>query len=210
MERAGNGNRIVQYLLGRLPEDERRQFDEQLFTNADYFERLVATEDELIDDYLLGRLPSSERQQFEKTFLTNPFLRKKVALAKALIDYIDSRVEGSGGSQAIPPLHLQRAGFGPQFRPKKDKPSAGLLLDGLRNYRLSLYVIAAVRVAILALIWFLIFRATVASGFNSSIIFYILTTLFALYVPLEAVSMLRAIKEARLALAASQAEADPS
>lgn len=203
----------MQYLLGELPEDERQQFDEQLITNADYSERLMATEDELIDDYLLGQLSEGERERFERTFLTNPFLRKRVALAKALLDYIDSSVAGADAlGKGFLYSRKPRYPSSHPFKLNKLKSHLGteLVPQGLEHYRVSLYVIAVVRVTILALLWFFIYLTTFASSLHSPIIFYVLTVLFALYVPLEAVSLHRAVKDARLAFAESQAETDPS
>jgi anti-sigma-K factor RskA len=211
MEQHSNGRQIEQYLLGQLPEDKQERLEEQLFTDDEYFERLRATEDALIDDYLLDRLSAHEREQFEQTFLTNLFLRKRVALAKALLDYIDSKA-ASAGAQDSPHLFFKRGRISQKSVTRRIKATVApkLTPHGLRDYRVSLYVIAAVRVAILALIWSFIYQATFASSFHSPVISYVLTVLIVLYVPLEAVNLLRTVRSARLALAESQAEADPS
>jgi anti-sigma-K factor RskA len=211
MEQHSNGRQIVQYLLGQLPEDKQERLEEQLFTDDEYFERLIATEDELIDDYLLDRLSAGERKQFERTFLTNPFLRKRVALAKALLDYIDSSV-ASAEVRDSPHRFSRKTRISQQTVARRIKAEGAhkLMSHGLRDYWVSLYVIAAVRVAILTLIWSFIYQATFAGSFHSPVIFYVLTVLIVLYVALEAVSLLRTVKDARLALAESQAEADPS
>ncbi len=95
MEDLQNGKTKIQYLLGELSAEEQRHIDEQLFVNDDYFERLMATEDELIEDYLRGRLSATERQQFERNFLNSADLRKKVDRTKLLLTYIDDAVRRS-------------------------------------------------------------------------------------------------------------------
>src|SRR5258705_594209 len=100
MEQLQNGKRIVQYLLGELSAEERRQLDEQLFVNDDYFERLMVTENELIDDYLRGGLSEVERELFERNFLNSAHLRRRINLAKSLLTYIDDKARI--GSQTVP------------------------------------------------------------------------------------------------------------
>lgn len=208
MEQHSNGKQIVQYLLGQLPEDKQQRLEEQLFTDEEYFERLKTTEDELIDNYLLGRLSMREREQFEKTFLTKPFLREKVNLAKALIDYIDKSVGASVASVSEDYLSI----FFSRWNARKAEhiTEVGAGVAWLQNYLTSLCIMAAVRVVILALLWFSIYRVTFTSSFHSPIIFYFLTTLIVLYVPLEAVIVLSSARDARLVLAETEQEIDPS
>lgn len=216
MKQRSNGKQIVQYLLGDLPEEEQQQLDEQFFVNDDYFERLMATEDELIDDYLRGRLSAHERERFERNFLTSPFLRERVTLAKALIDYIDGKVRVG----AAMPSSIQHLGFGKHRSSAgeavsvKDEDNAAeayrYLKQGLRGYQASLCVIAAGRLVILAFLWVFMYRLTFTSDFHSYRIFYILSTLIVLYVLLESLNLSRAASEAHLVLIETGSETDRS
>ena len=75
---------MIQYLLGALPKQWRERFEEMLFTEQDYLERLRLAEDKLVDDYVSETLTAEEREQFEKYYLTSERRRQKVAMALAL------------------------------------------------------------------------------------------------------------------------------
>ncbi|MBI3950501.1 MAG: hypothetical protein HY314_08615 [Acidobacteria bacterium] len=76
---------IVRYLLGELLEAEQIRLEERFFTDEEYFERLQAVEDDLIDDYVRGELSRRERERFEIYFLASPGRRERVEFARALM-----------------------------------------------------------------------------------------------------------------------------
>jgi hypothetical protein len=76
---------IKRYLLGELPVAEQRRLEEQLFSDAEAFERLAAVEEDLIDDYVCGDLSQKQRERFERHFLISPERRERLALAKTLV-----------------------------------------------------------------------------------------------------------------------------
>jgi hypothetical protein len=55
------------------------------FSEAQAFERLMAIEDDLIDDYVCGDLSRQQRERFERHFLVSPERRERLALAEALV-----------------------------------------------------------------------------------------------------------------------------
>jgi len=75
---------IRRYLLDDLPLQEMERVEEQLLTDASYFEQFSIAEDELIDAYVKGRLAGEERKKFSRHFLAVPGLRQDVNFAKAL------------------------------------------------------------------------------------------------------------------------------
>lgn len=75
---------INQFLLGELSEEERQQFEEQWFDQDDFFQEVLAAEDDLIDAYVRGTLSSQQRTRFEAQFLNSPQQRQRVEFAKAL------------------------------------------------------------------------------------------------------------------------------
>ena len=97
---------MIRYLLGDVSEDEQLRLEEQFFTDEDSYQQLTALEDELRYDYAQGNLTPRERQLFEKRFLTTPADRKKVDLAKAVL-------QKSSSSRCPCRWSPQR----PQFRP---------------------------------------------------------------------------------------------
>ncbi len=80
-----NEKSLVGYLLGNLSEEEMTRVEERLFTNDEYYERLLAVEDDLRYDYLQGNLSERERLAFEKRFLPFAQDRGKLDFASALL-----------------------------------------------------------------------------------------------------------------------------
>jgi hypothetical protein len=76
--------RVSQYLLGDLSEEDQAQLEEQFFNDDEYFDSMLAIEDELIDDYAQGELSPRQRELFEKHFLCSPERRSRVEFAQAL------------------------------------------------------------------------------------------------------------------------------
>jgi hypothetical protein len=71
------------YVLDRLAEEEKYEYEEICFTDMDELTLLEVTRDEVIDDYLTGALSPDERRSFESYFLSSPGNRLDVAMAKA-------------------------------------------------------------------------------------------------------------------------------
>jgi len=84
-QRADSEKVMIRYLLGDVPEDEQIRVEERFFTDDEYFEQLLALEDDLIDDYVNGELTDREREQFEEYFLASPTRRQRVEFAKTFM-----------------------------------------------------------------------------------------------------------------------------
>ena len=76
---------MVRYLLGELPEKEQVALEELCFTDNDTFERMWASENELVDDYVRDRLQGPERDRFESHYLASPVHQRRVQAAKFLL-----------------------------------------------------------------------------------------------------------------------------
>lgn len=83
-EEADNEKLLVRYLLGNLPEEQRQQVEGMFLSNDQFYERLLALENELFYDYAQNKLSPDEREQFEKRFLSSDRNRKRAMLASAL------------------------------------------------------------------------------------------------------------------------------
>ena len=68
-ERMAAEERLVQFLLGGLPEAEHEAVEERLFTDEPLQAELDKVTDDLIHDYVAGRLGAEERGRFETHFL---------------------------------------------------------------------------------------------------------------------------------------------
>lgn len=75
---------ISQFLLGELSEENKAQLEAQFFNDDEYFDYMLAIEDELIDDYAQGALSPHQRELFEKHFLNSAERRSRVEFARAL------------------------------------------------------------------------------------------------------------------------------
>jgi hypothetical protein len=75
---------LTRYLLGTLTEAEQAQVEEQLFADADCYDRLCALKEELTDQCVLGELPRKEQQVFARRFLRTADGREDALFARAL------------------------------------------------------------------------------------------------------------------------------
>ena len=76
--------RIKDYLLGRIPEEEDAEVGARLLTDHQFYEELSIVEDELVDRYLGGTLSDSDRESFESHFVSSYERQQKIRFARAL------------------------------------------------------------------------------------------------------------------------------
>jgi hypothetical protein len=86
-------DRRVQYLLGRLPEDEQETFERDALADDGRFEALLAAEDDLIDAYVAGGLSGEDARRFEARFLPVPARRERVEFARSLRRLVQAEVD---------------------------------------------------------------------------------------------------------------------
>lgn len=79
---------LTRYALGRLSEVELERVEERIFSDRDFFERLLVVEDELIDAYASGRVRGDDRQRFQRYLLQNKADRERVAFARQLAEVV--------------------------------------------------------------------------------------------------------------------------
>jgi anti-sigma-K factor RskA len=89
---------LVQYLLGKLPEEKSAEVEDRAFADDDFRQTLEAAEADLIDEYVRGELSESDRRAFEQRFLASPQRRSKVEFAKALAVSADATLAGTSAS----------------------------------------------------------------------------------------------------------------
>jgi hypothetical protein len=85
MQTMERDKQLTDYLLGELPEWQREELEERFYHDADLFERMLALQDELIDDHLRGELSARQSKRFERYFLATPRQRERVESARALL-----------------------------------------------------------------------------------------------------------------------------
>jgi len=79
------------YLLGRLTETQREQFEQRLLAEPTLHEGLIAVEDDLVDEYLTSKLDEDDRRRFEVHFAITAERQNKIQFGRAFHRYLDSR-----------------------------------------------------------------------------------------------------------------------
>ena len=100
------------YLLGRLTESQREQFERRLLTEPTLHEELIAIEDDLVDEYLTSKMGIEERRQFEIHFAITPERQNKIQFGQAFHRYLD---------------------FLPVIDPQEERPTTSVLPGFLRR-----------------------------------------------------------------------------
>lgn len=77
-------DRLVQYLIGSLDEQETERFDELSISDDQFADRLRIVEDDLVDAYATGELSGDVRARFEAHYLKLPGKQDRIRFAEAL------------------------------------------------------------------------------------------------------------------------------
>jgi len=108
--RASTDEQLTRYLLGELPEEESAALEEEYFADDACFERLLALDDELVDDYVRGALPPSRRAQLERRLReTGQWGRVQFARAVSQRLGADSQTQRVARTRGVIPLIRRRA-----------------------------------------------------------------------------------------------------
>jgi CHAT domain-containing protein/cytochrome c-type biogenesis protein CcmH/NrfG len=83
-----NSEKLTQYLLGEMPEEEKQQLEEKYFSDDELYDELLAAERDLIDRYVQKELSRAEQERFEQYFLSAPGRRRKLRFAISLHEYV--------------------------------------------------------------------------------------------------------------------------
>jgi hypothetical protein len=138
-----NESLIRKYLLGDLPAEERSRIEDEYFADADLFEELVSTENDLVDSYVRGGLSEAEKQQFERKYRTSPDRIARIGFAKALAQVSESEKEtasadrNAGWNSFASFLGLLRPQLSWALAVTTVLAVVGVSLLGVQNYRLQ-------------------------------------------------------------------------
>jgi anti-sigma factor RsiW len=97
-------NYIRSYLLGRLSEDERELFEERIFADPAFFDRVRMTEEELLEDHVFEVLPPDEAERVADCLMRTPEQIQRWQITAALKKYSDR----GGKPKAQPPVPVVR------------------------------------------------------------------------------------------------------
>jgi hypothetical protein len=117
-------NLIRRYLFGELAEANQAALEQELLIDRGKFDRVWATENELVDSYVRGEMSRADRERFEGHYLASPLHSERVAIAESFLTNIDQAVgetiEVSEKKPLVPwrrrlPLRSPRLVFGQVF-----------------------------------------------------------------------------------------------
>jgi hypothetical protein len=101
--------RARRYLLGEATDEERDAIELEYFQSGEALDRIVAAEDDLIDDYLSNRLDPAERDLFERRYLAASHHRRRVETVRQLRQAA-TRGPSAGAADDIDAAHAQVTG----------------------------------------------------------------------------------------------------
>jgi hypothetical protein len=76
--------RLALYLLGEMSGSERELLEAEYFSDDEAFQKVLSTEDDLIDAYARDELSAEHRRLFEKRFLNSAEGRERLRFARTL------------------------------------------------------------------------------------------------------------------------------
>src|SRR5258708_11321227 len=82
---------IIRYLLGELSESEQAALEDKYFTDPQVLDKMVKTENDLVDNYARGRLNPQLRERFEQYYLANPQRRERAKCAQDFVAKLDDK-----------------------------------------------------------------------------------------------------------------------
>lgn len=98
-EETGGDAVLREFLLGGLDDEQRVLIEDQFLTDSQTWERVLAAEQELIEDYLEDSLTTTERQRFILLYGRTSEQRRKLRITKSIKDWATTE---AALPQAIP------------------------------------------------------------------------------------------------------------
>jgi hypothetical protein len=93
--------RLVDYLLGRLSDEDAAPLDELSIADEEFAWRLRAVENDLVDVYVRGGLDAATRERFKTFYLASPRRRDKVTFAEGFGGAVDRAGARPSASEAM-------------------------------------------------------------------------------------------------------------
>lgn len=137
---------LRQFLLGKVNDEERQRIESLFLTDSVIRERVLAVEQDLVEDYLEDSLSPGDKERFLSHYAQTPEQERKLRITKSIKDWaVTESAEGAGASEALDVDQRNRSSIS----------LWGRLLEGLRARPASVIPIAAVIVLVLvfAVIW---------------------------------------------------------
>ena len=144
---------LRQFLLGKVDDEERQRIEGLFLTDSTMRERVLAVEQDLVEDYLEDSLSSGDKEKFLLHYAQTPEQQRKLRITKSIKDWAVTE-SSTGEANAVTNTSEVKA----RDIDQRDRPSVSLwtrLLERLRARPLSLLPIAAVIVlaVVLVVVW---------------------------------------------------------
>ena len=113
---------LRRFLLNEASEQERDEIEELYFGDQEFLERLLAAEEELVEDYLKGDLPAREREQFERQYSANVVNRREVDFSRMMQRALDeTRPPADNTAKQGDEADRSRSGLPPAGSPRDER-----------------------------------------------------------------------------------------
>jgi hypothetical protein len=96
---------LREFLLGKVNDEERERIEGLFLTDSQEKERLLAVEQDLIEDYLEGTLTTADNERFVERYSQTPEQQRKLRITKSIKDWA---IAEAAAAQTAP---IQRAGW---------------------------------------------------------------------------------------------------
>ena len=78
---------VREFLLGNVDDEQRQQIESLFLTDSQTRERVLAVEQDLIEDYLEGSLTTADRERFVSRYAQTDEQRRKLRITKSIKDW---------------------------------------------------------------------------------------------------------------------------
>ena len=78
---------LREFLLGKVSDDDRERIENLFLTDSQAHERVLAAEQDLIEDYLEESLTSADEERFVSLYAQTDEQRRKLRITKSIIDW---------------------------------------------------------------------------------------------------------------------------
>lgn len=86
---------LRRFLLGDVDQEERERLESLFITDSVVKEKILAAEQDLIDDYLDGSLTSADKQRFIQQYAETPAQQRKLRIATSIKDWATTQANVS-------------------------------------------------------------------------------------------------------------------
>ena len=102
------------FLLGKLDDEQRELIEDLFLTDAQVRERVLAAEQDLIEDYLEDNLTGADRDRFLSRYAQTPAQQRELRITKSIKDWA---VREAAISRGVTPKSSNLSGFRAWLRP---------------------------------------------------------------------------------------------